>query len=94
MIEIVTFRLRPGADVEAFLAVDRSVQTGVAYQCPGMLRRTVARDGDRWLVLQIWATPQACATGSRAIDASAAGGSFRAFVDPATITIDRFGEVD
>jgi hypothetical protein len=45
-------------------------------------------------VLQIWATPQACATGSRAIDASAAGGSFRAFVDPATITIDRFGEVD
>jgi hypothetical protein len=93
VIEIITFRLRAGADVEAFLALDSRVQTEVAYQCAGLLRRTIARDGDRWLVLQIWATPEACAQGERALASSELGPTFMSFVETSTLTVDRFGDV-
>ena len=93
MIEIVTFQLRPDADVEAFLATDGRVQTEVAYQCPGLLRRTIARADDRWLVLQIWASVQTCDDGAKAFAVSEVGATFMSFVEPATLSVDRYGDV-
>ncbi len=90
----MTFRLRSDADVDAFLAADRSVQTEVAYQCTGLLRRTLARDGDRWLVLQIWSSPDACADGERVFRSSRQGRSFLGLVEPHTIAVDRFAGLD
>jgi hypothetical protein len=92
VIEIITFRLRVGADVSAFRAIDARVQTEVAYQCPGLLRRTLARDGDRWLVLQIWANGTDCDDGARACSSSSLGETFTAFIDPSTLVVDRFGD--
>jgi hypothetical protein len=94
VIEIVTFQLRPGADVDAFLATDGRVQTEVAYQRPGLLRRTLARADDRWLVLQIWASLQACDDGAHAFATSAVGAAFMSFVEPSTLSVDRYGDVD
>jgi hypothetical protein len=94
VIEIVIFRLRPDVADEDFLAIDGRIQTDVAYQCDGLLRRTLARDGDRWLVLQIWATPTACLEGARVLETSALGREFMALVDRSTLRIDRFGEPD
>jgi hypothetical protein len=94
VIEIMTFQLRPGADVEAFLAADRRVQTEVAYQSPGLLRRTLARADDRWLVLKIWANLQACDDGAHAFATSALGANFMSYVEPSTLSIDRYGDVD
>ena len=94
MIEITTFRLRARGDVDEFLLADGRVQTEVAYQCPGLLRRTIARDGDRWLVLQMWASAQACIDGENTFVSSAAGSTFMTFVDPSTVSVDRFGSVD
>lgn len=93
VIEILTFRLLATSDVDAFVAVDRRVQTDVAYQCPGLLRRTIARNGDRWLVLQIWTSSDACADGARSFESSALHTTFMALVDPSTITVERFGDV-
>jgi hypothetical protein len=93
VIEIITFGLRADADVEAFLAIDGRVQTEVAYQCAGLLRRTIARNDDRWLVLQIWATSEACAQGERALASSSLGRTFMSFVETSTLAVDRFGEV-
>ncbi len=92
VIEIMTFRLRDQSDVDAFLAIDARVQTEVAYQCQGLLRRTIARDSDRWLVLQIWASPEACERGAGALASSALAEIFMAFVDPSTVSVDRFGD--
>lgn len=92
VIEIMTFRLRDQSDVDAFLAIDARVQTEVAYQCPGLLRRTIARDGDRWLVLQIWASPEACERGAGSLTSSTLAELFMAFVDPSTVSVDRFGD--
>jgi hypothetical protein len=91
VIEIMTFRLRPDVDAGDFLALDGRVQTEVAYQCNGLLRRTTARDGDRWLVLQIWATPEACLDAARGLEASTLGRQFTTLIDQATLTVERFG---
>lgn len=46
MIEIVTFRLRTGADGERFAALDARLQTDFFYHQPGLERRTTARSAD------------------------------------------------
>ena len=93
VIEFTTFRLHVMSDVDAFLAIDARVQTEVAYRCPGLLRRTIARDGDRWLVLQIWASADACAAGARTFESSPLFAPFMSLIDPSTIAVDRFGDV-
>ena len=87
------FRLHVASDIDAFLAIDGRVQTEVSYQCPGLVRRTIARDGDRWLVLQIWASADACAAGARTFESSPLSAPFMSLIDPSTITVDRFGDV-
>jgi hypothetical protein len=91
VIEIMIFRLRSGVDDADFLTIDGRVQTEIAYQCDGLLRRTLARDGDRWLVLQIWATPSACRDGEQVMEASPLGREFSALVDRDTLRVERFG---
>jgi hypothetical protein len=55
VIEIMRFRLPPGADEAAFLAADRRVQEEFAYHQPGLLRRTTARGQDGgWIVIDLW----------------------------------------
>ena len=55
LVEIVTFRLANGVSEDEFLAADAGVQQGVAYQTPGMVRRTTARGRDGgWRVVVRW----------------------------------------
>ena len=57
MIENRTFRLVAGADEAAFVAADARFQTEVAYQQPGIARRTLAKGDDgEWLVVTHWWT--------------------------------------
>lgn len=55
VIETTVFDLAEGADEAEFIEADAIVQTRVAYQRPGLVRRTLARGGSRsWLVVTIW----------------------------------------
>ncbi len=56
VITTQTFRLRPGADREAFLAADKTMQEELVYQLPGLIRRTVAYsvEHDEWLIETLW----------------------------------------
>ncbi|MBA3653445.1 MAG: hypothetical protein H0W70_04555 [Actinobacteria bacterium] len=55
VIETHTFRLRAGADEEAFLQTDKLVQTAFIANQPGFVRRTTARGIDReWIVIVLW----------------------------------------
>lgn len=52
LIEVSTFRVR---DEAGFPALDAEYQQSVAYQRPGLLRRTTARgDNGEWLVVSLW----------------------------------------
>jgi hypothetical protein len=56
VVEVTTFQLAAGTDVESFLRSDRRVQTELVPNQPGFLRRTTARRGADWLVVVLWAS--------------------------------------
>ena len=89
------FRLRAGADEQAFLTADSKLQTGFTYQQPGLIRSTTARDGGgRWLVLQMWAgEAEADAARDRGLESPLVA-EFMSFVDVDSVTVDRFTGLD
>ncbi len=95
MIEIMRFRLAAGADEAGFLAADRRLQTGFAYHQAGLLRRTTARnDAGEWIVIDLWrseADADACA---ERWEHHRLPAEFLAFVDRATIRVERFRTLD
>jgi heme-degrading monooxygenase HmoA len=94
VIEIMTFRLAADADASAFRDVDGRVQVEFAYQQPGFLRRTLARSGDRWLVLQIWRSVEAADAAQVAFEGAPLGQAFMALVDHDSLTVERYEGVD
>lgn len=91
VIEVTTFRLRPGADETAFLDADRRVQTDFYYANEGLLRRTTARGDDGgWVVVTSWASDgHAEASATRAVDDTAVN-RFMSFVDPTSLREGRY----
>ena len=95
VIETMTFALRPDADEEAFLAADRRVQVEFAYQQPGLLRRTTARDrAGGWIVVDLWRSDDdADAMGER-WDTAPAPAALMAFVATGTVQVHRYETLD
>lgn len=94
MFEMMAFRLADGIDETAFRAVDGRVQVEFAYHQPGLRRRSLGRRDRTWLVLQIWATPDAADAASAAFDASPLGAEFMRLIDPDSLAVDRYAGVD
>ena len=87
VIDLTTFRLRAGVADADFLAADARVQTDLAYQRPGLVRRTTARGDDgRWLVLTLWASAD---DADRAANA-ATDIEFESLVDAASRRTERY----
>ncbi len=55
IVEVTTFRLAEAFSDDAFLALDKRVQTELVPNRAGFLRRTTARHGEEWLVVTLWA---------------------------------------
>lgn len=91
VIETTVFDLAEGADEAAFIAADAIVQQSVAYQQPGLMRRTLARgDGRSWLVLTVWNSGEAADAGHRAAAATPEVEAMLAFVDRSSVQRRRF----
>ncbi len=83
MIEITTFRLVDGADDADFVEADKRFQQEVAYQQPGLARRTTARgEGGEWVVVTLWSTEPP------------ADPPLPDLVDPASVRTTRYLELD
>ena len=95
MIEIMRFRLAPGADEAEFLAADRRLQQEFAYAQPGLLRRTTARGEDGgWIVIDLWRSAADADACGRRWDDDPVVAAFMVLVDRATVTDERFHELD
>ncbi len=94
MFEIITFRLAQGVDEATFRAADTRVQVEFAYHQPGFLRRTLGRQADRWLILQVWASGEAAEAASTAFDAAPVGAELMALIDVSSLSVERFAGVD
>jgi hypothetical protein len=95
VIEIMRFRLAPGADEEAFRAADGELQSDYAYQQPGLLRRTTARGDDgAWVVIDLWRS----VADADAVDATwgrePVTTRFLSFIDGASVVTDRYDTFD
>ena len=95
LIETFTFCLARSEDEEAFLAIDKRLQSEFAYQQPGLVRRTTARGDDgEWIVVDLWRSAEDadnCAT-RWATDPLAQ--EFMSFVDLETVRVARYHELD
>lgn len=85
LIEITTFRLADGADVDAFLAADAREQERMSG-VRGIVRRTTARSDDgAWAVITFWWGTDY---------AQAPSDEFLAFVDDETLRTESYETLD
>ena len=95
MLSIATFRLAAGTDAEAFVASDARYQCDVAYQQPGLLRRTTAHaDDGGWLVVTLWSSADHEANACEAGRADAAALAHRTLIDRSTLQRGSFTTLD
>ncbi len=86
IIEILRFRLAPGADEAAFLSADKRLQTEFAYQQAGIVRRTTARGDDgEWVVIDLWQSRADAERCDDAWDQDPIAQEFMKFVDRASM---------
>lgn len=95
VIEIMRFRLPPGADEAAFLAADRQVQEEFASRQPGLLRRTTARGQDGgWIVIDLWRSAADAAACDVRWEHDPVTQGFMAQLDRSSVTTERFQELN
>ena len=98
VIETMTFRLVEGADEDAFLAVDKRLQTDFAYQQAGLVRRTTARGaGDgagEWVVIDLWASTDDADACAQRWDDDPLAQEFMSYVDRSTVETRRYTDLD
>ena len=69
-IEAMTFRI-DDADRAALVELDERFQQEVAYQAPGLRRRTTAASSDgHWLIVTVWRNRAAATAGPRLADSA------------------------
>ena len=95
MIEITTFRLVADVGEADLLAADRLVQDRLAPRRPGFLRPTTARgeDGD-WVVIVLWGSAADAAAAAEAATTDRWTSALTALLDPGSVTVRRYTELD
>jgi hypothetical protein len=95
MIEIMTFRLAPGADEAGFKSADRRVQTHFAYHQAGLLRRTTARRDDGvWIVIALWRSGQDADASGEDWNRDDLAAEFMSFIDASSVRTERYATLD
>ena len=94
IVEVTTFRLADGIGDDAFLALDKRIQTELVPNQPGFLRRTTARHGEDWLVVTLWASDDAAAAFQRAAEAHPLQADFEQAVEAGTLHLTRYATLD
>ena len=94
IVEVTTFRLAEGMTDDAFLALDRRIQTELVPNQPGFLRRTTARHGEEWLVVTLWASDAEAASFQRAAEGHALQAEFEHAVESGTLHLTRYTTLD
>ena len=93
-MELATFSLVDGADVDAFVAADADLQRDMMVNDAGFLRRTTARGDNGWAVVTLWVSPESAVSSAERAATSDAGRAFATFVDEATIRRQIYEELD
>jgi len=94
IVEVTTFRLAEGVTDDAFLALDRRIQTELVPNRSGFLRRTTARHGEDWLVVTLWASDADAASFQRTTEGDPLQVEFEHAVEAGTLHLTRYTTLD
>jgi hypothetical protein len=94
VVEITTFRLRAGVSDDAFLALDKRLQTELVPNQPGFLRRTTAHRGDAWVVVTLWGNEAHAVTFESVTAGHALWRAFGDHVEPDSLQSTRYDTLD
>ncbi len=95
VVEVMTFRLRPGADEAEFLELDRQVQTEFIPNHSGFLRRTTARAADgTWAVVTLWVAEEDAERSTVLAVDDPVMGAFMACLEQTSLHTDRYHTLD
>jgi hypothetical protein len=95
VIEIMRFRLGAGTSEEEFLAADRRLREEFADHQPGLLGRTTAHGEDGgWIVIDLWRSAADAEACDRRWGGDPVAEAFMARLDPSSVGIERYQEVD
>ncbi len=93
MMEITRFRLSAGVGEDEFLRADKALQEDVAYQQPGLLRRTTARGEDSWVVIDLWRSAEDADASAGRVGSDPAVVRFLSLVEATSRRTERYHEV-
>ena len=94
IVEVTTFRLAEGVSDDAFLALDKRIQTELVPNRRGFVRRTTARHGDDWLVVTLWASDDDAAAFQRDAEGDELQAEFEHAVEAGTLHLTRYTTLD
>jgi len=94
IVEVATFRLTQDIGDDAFLALDKRIQTELVPNQPGFLRRTTARHGEDWLVVTLWASDADASAFQRAAEPHPLRAEFEHAVEAGTLHLTRYTTLD
>jgi hypothetical protein len=94
IVEVTTFRLAEGVGDDAFLALDRRIQTELMPNRSGFLRRTTARHGGDWLVVTLWASADDASAYQKAVEHDPLQVEFDHAVESGTLHLARYTTLD
>ena len=90
-VEVIHFRLAPGADEQEFLREDENVGTKYTPTQPGFVSRQSARnaDGD-WTVIVHWTNPDDAEASMQKFPNDPVAARFNEMIDPQTFSMTRY----
>lgn len=91
VIEVVTFKLKPGVTAAEFKPVDREVETQHVAKQPGFIsRESAAGENGEWLVIVHWKSVQDAEASMASFTNAPAAAAFMSKIDASTMSMKRY----
>lgn len=91
VIEVVTFKLKPGVSAAAFREVDKDVEVQHVARQPGFVsRESAAGEGGEWLVIVHWRTAKEAEASMASFSAATAAAAFLSKIEAPTMSMRRY----
>ena len=91
VIEIVTFKLRPGVSAAEFRPVDKAVEQEHVSKQPGFVSRESASGADgEWLVIVHWRSEKDAEASMASFSKAPAAAQFMSKIDASTMSMKRY----
>ncbi|MGH9949632.1 MAG: antibiotic biosynthesis monooxygenase family protein [Pyrinomonadaceae bacterium] len=91
VIEIATFKLKPGVTADEFRPLDNAVEVQYVVKQPGFIsRESAAGDNGEWLVVVHWRSVEDAEASMASFSSAAAAEQFMSKIDASTMSMKRY----